>query len=465
VKWEIDGSSRTQGRIAVPSVSPQIRNAITNIRRQRGRSFSPSAARSGQRGSLRLPAGIRARAGSQAVSRSSPNLRLGQQRILSAAAKTLPRHAAQKGLKTADSANTAFLDNVDIILEWGKNFKQTAEIASDIDASENRYTWNSSDDPDINLATGTYRVRVQSSTDAEVSGLSGTFDIYEPDVTFALAETLDIKHLNLNDPWGIAVDNSAIYLTARGYEFSTGDLTGKHQIVKLDKKAKAVLKRYDMSSTKGEPYQVSLDKNGYLYVAERGHRRVSKYDSNLKPTGDRWKEGPSDSTILPNGVVVDNAGFVYIISFGSQYQWIYQCDKNGNYVKTVARTNGKPIHLAYDSKLDLIYVADRGSDKVKAYDTKGNKILEWKVPESDSDPVGIVVDSQSYVIVVTQNTDKQKAYVYNRKGDLKGEFGGAWEGGKEDFYHPNGMAIDSQDNVYVLDSHPNVMRITKWARK
>jgi sugar lactone lactonase YvrE len=465
VKWEIGGGSQTRGRVAVPSVSPQIRNAITNIRRQRARSFSPATARNGQRSSLRLPPGVRARAGSQAVSRSSQNPRLAQQRILSAVAKTLPRAAAQRDLKTADKATTAFLNNIDIILEWGKNFKQSAEIASDIDASEKRYTWNSSDDPEINLETGSYRVRVQSSTDAEVSGVSGTFDIYEPDVTFKLAETLELKHLNLNDPWGIAVDNTAIYLTARGYEFSTGDLTGTHQIVKLDKKAKAIVNKYNMSTTKGEPYQISFDRSGYLYVAEKGHRRVSKYDSNLKPTKDQWKEGPSDSSILPLGVVVDNAGFVYIISFGSQYQWIYKCDKKGNYVKTVARTNGKPIHLAYDSKLDRIYVADRGSDKVKAYDTKGNKIMEWKVPESDSDPVGIVVDSQSYVIVVTQNTDKQKAYVYNKKGDLKGEFGGAWEGGKEDFYHPNAMAIDSQDNVYVLDANPNVMRITKWARK
>jgi DNA-binding beta-propeller fold protein YncE len=190
---------------------------------------------------------------------------------------------------------------------------------------------------------------------------------------------------------------------------------------------------------------------------------VAKYDLDLKYTGDEWKAPAEQGAIKPRGVTVDGSGYVYINDYRQKVQ---KYRPNKTFVRNMhtISENGIALNLAMDFKQNILYIAERGIDTVVSYLTSGAHNANWEVFPSGSDPVGIAVDSKRNVYVCTQAEGEQKVFVIGADGTLKGSFGFPGKGPGQ-FKHPVAIAIDESDNIYVLDNHPDVMDIEKWAIK
>lgn len=456
IEWEVNGSSQVQSLNAFRNFNPA--NPVPGRRLPqdtRGTTSSTSA-------NLRrtnLGRSLAAKAVSQQSSRlaSGPALN----RIPSRdAIRTLSPNPSRNMLTGLGETRVAAISKIKITLLWGKDFKSTHELVSDVDASTGKYTWDSTNyQKDNELKAGQYKVEIQSTTDSNVTGESGAFIIFEPALEFERKAVMKLSAYNLDDPYGIAVYKNNIYLTTTGYQKSTDNFTGKHQLVKLNIDGNNP-KYQDLG--KANPWQIAAY-NKFLYVAEAGNSRVAKYDLDLKYTGDEWKAPAGQGAIKPRGVTVDGSGYVYINDYTVKVLK-YKPDKTfARNMHTISEF-GKALNLAMDYKNNILYIAERGIDTVVSYLTSGAHNANWEVFPSGSDPVGIAVDSKRNVYVCTQKEGEQKVFVIGADGTLKGSFGFPGKGAGQ-FKHPIAIAIDESDNIYVLDNHPDVMDIEKWAIK
>ena len=378
------------------------------------------------------------------------------------AIRTLSPNPSQDLMSSFGENNASSISKVKITLLWGKDFKSTHELVTDVVASTGKYTWDSTTyQKDNELKAGQYKVEIQSTTDSNVTGESGAFIIFEPALEFETKAVINLPAYNLDDPYGIAVYKNNIYLTTSG-AISRDDtnFSGKHRIVKLSIDGKS--NEGDEDLGKANPWQIAAY-NDFLYVAEAGNRRVAKYNLKLKYTGDEWKAPASQGTIKPRGVTVDGSGYVYINDYRTKVQK-YRPDKTFVRNMHTISEHGIALNLAMDYKNNILYIAERGIDTVVSYLTSGAHNANWEVFPSGSEPVGIAVDSKRNVYVCTQTEGEQKVYVIGANGTLKGSFGFPGKGPGQ-FKHPVAIAIDESDNIYVLDNHPDVMDIEKWAIK
>ena len=136
-----------------------------------------------------------------------------------------------------------------------------------------------------------------------------------------------------------------------------------------------------------------------------------------------------------------------------------------------------PITIAVDSK-GFVYVVDNDNNNVQKFDSDGKFVSKW-ISKNDFDsmfsqPYGIAIDSNDNVYVVSQGHGKIKklldsGYIAHSFGKLGYQ--------DEDFKYPNGefgkpthIAIDSNDNVYVIDYGANTIQkftsdgvfLSKW---
>jgi len=360
-------------------------------------------------------------------------------------------------LKAQGETDSAFISNFKIFLLSGSDFKTRTEIVSDIQGNQRKYTWKVHKSG-IDLTAGQYMFEVQSQSDPNVTGSSGAFDTFEPQIEYQNPTLIDLGKYNLDDPYGLTVGNGSIYVSARGYRISEEDFGGKHWILKLTMNGQTLQKSVVVPDAK--PYQIAIDKNGFVYVAEEGKRRIAQYTRDLVPTGKVWK-GAGGANLSPRGVAVDADLNVYINSYGSA---VLKFGPSGNLIKTITTTTGKPMNIIVDDAIKMLYIADRGNDALLSFTTAGNLHKNWKIFASDSDPSGIDIDSKGNIFVCTQGEGTQQVSIIGRNGNLKGTIG--FPGfDKNAFKHPVAVSLDDKDAVYVLDNHPSVMQIKKWVLK
>ena len=130
----------------------------------------------------------------------------------------------------------------------------------------------------------------------------------------------------------------------------------------------------------------------------------------------------------------------------------------------------KPVALARGSG-DTLYVANWGDDYVVCTRiTKCTLDSEWITDIGSTGtgdgqllwPGGLALDSQENVYVTDESI--HKIVVFDKDGAFLGKFGGPGAGEGE-FNRPSGLAFDRDDNLYVVDTWNNrVQKLTKDGR-
>lgn len=256
----------------------------------------------------------------------------------------------------------------------------------------------------------------------------------------------------IRKPYGVSIQGDKIYLCDL-------DLKG---LEIMDMKAGSF--EYFMPKGLGQlklPINCFVDSLDYLFVADATRRQVVVYNQNLEyVTGIGADESfkPTDVFVKNNKIwIADVAnGSIDVYKNDSTYQFLYSIpeDKQGE---------GKlyqPTNLFVTG--DKVYVSDFGEFKIKIYDHEGkylNSVGSYgRAIGQFVRPKGIAVDREDNLYVV--DAAFENVQIFNKEGQLLMFFGGSYKG-KGDMWLPAKVAI-SYDHLENFQEYVDERYILKY---
>jgi DNA-binding beta-propeller fold protein YncE len=211
------------------------------------------------------------------------------------------------------------------------------------------------------------------------------------------------------------------------------------------------------------PYSVAVDSKGRMIVTDPGLRGVHIFDLSQRKYKflDR-QEKSKDPMIEPQCVAVDGKDNIYITD--SKAGKVFLFEANGKYRGAFGSIKGegffkRPTGIAIDAVTQNIFVTDTLRDKVfilgqdgkviKSFGQHGGRDGEFNLPTEihiKGDLVA-VVDSMNF-----------RVELFDRDGNFKSTIGTAGEAGGE-IYRPKGIAIDSEEHVYLVEGEAGQVKV------
>jgi DNA-binding beta-propeller fold protein YncE len=206
---------------------------------------------------------------------------------------------------------------------------------------------------------------------------------------------------------------------------------------------------------------------GAVYVSDRMTQSIYVYDvkgkrSTFSPggkLGGGWQ---------PLGLTFDKGGNLYVTDVSSKPHRVLQFGPDGKLLRTLGAKAGLsfPNGIGMDNK-GTAYVGDSNNGRVVSLDAAGTltSLINRGVGQGDVGlPRGVAIDSRNRLYVVDTSSHFIKVY---RLGATKvpsvtflGSFGDEGQlDGK--FEYPNGVAVDTKGRVYVTDRENN--RVQVWS--
>ena len=191
----------------------------------------------------------------------------------------------------------------------------------------------------------------------------------------------------------------------------------------------------------------------YIYSADGTYRRT------VKPVG-------LTGTFLPLGLAFDGSGDLYVSETGGTTHRVLVLDQFDQVHRTIVPTDSPfsfPFAIAVD-KAGHVFVTDSDNGRLVEFGSDGKEIalVNRGIGEGDLGlPRGVATDSGDRVYVV--DTTNQTVHAY-RVGDGALSFiGGFGDEGIADglFEYPNGIAIDGRSDVYITDRENG--RVQVWS--
>lgn len=167
--------------------------------------------------------------------------------------------------------------------------------------------------------------------------------------------------------------------------------------------------------------------------------------------------------LQPMGVAVSpNGQRIYVTNTAGDRE-VAVFDVRGDRVGALAPPGTDPsmralVYVAVNSQGN-VFVTDREQSKLFVFDADGT--LRGTFPPSppaDWHPLGVTIDAEDNVYVTDVTPDKHRVLVFGPDGTLKLEFGKQGHGQGE-FWFPNAVAIDAAGRIYVADSNNGRVQI------
>jgi len=196
-----------------------------------------------------------------------------------------------------------------------------------------------------------------------------------------------------DSPTGIAVDGSGNILVAD---------TNNGRIEKFSPRGVFITSLGAKGTGYGQlggPNGIAIDRAGNIYVADASKHRVQK----LAPDGtflDEWK-GPQPGLYGPRRIAIGPDDSIYVVDQG--HARIVKFSPDGQVVAVWgSKGNGDgqfddPTSVAVDPASNKVYVADPRNRRIQVFDSNGNFLTEWVIPEWGA-PAGfedMAVDSKN----------------------------------------------------------------------
>ena len=198
-----------------------------------------------------------------------------------------------------------------------------------------------------------------------------------------------------------------------------------------------------------KPYGITVDKSR-VYVCDTGLAGLEVLDLE-KGSFEYFVPGGKGQLKLPINCCVDQAGRLYIADGNRQQIVVFDADRE--YIHAFGeKENFKPTDVAVHQ--GKVFVANVLEHSVCVYDAESFELLE-KVAEIDAGEDGFIRKSTN--LAIANNT----LYVSDfgdfnvKKYSMGGEFGGSVGGYGNtpgSFTRPKGIALDNEENLYVVDA-------------
>jgi len=200
-----------------------------------------------------------------------------------------------------------------------------------------------------------------------------------------------------------------------------------------------------------KPYGVAVDKDGKIYVTDIG--KVFVFDLKNKEhffIGDTPGVGQLK---VPIGIDVSDDGYVFVSDPPQKRVFVYY---DGRFYTAIGKKEEfeKPSGVAVDNKLHRVYIVDTDKHHVVVYSTENYKKIMTIGKRGYGDgefnyPTNIAVDSESNIYVV--DTLGFRVEVFSPDGKFIRAFGEACDA-PGCFARPKGIGIDSKGHIYVADA-------------
>ncbi len=199
------------------------------------------------------------------------------------------------------------------------------------------------------------------------------------------------------------------------------------------------------------PYDIDISDDGIYYIVDVGRDQVIRHDP---ATGDSSYIGEKTKLRFPTGIDVSEDK-LYVADFSINVNRVFAIGMDGEPAGEMPSKRGRitmrnPKAIAVAK--DLIYVCDRGNNRVLVFDKSGSHQRTIDIPRNYREPNGIAIADSGDIFV----TLKLSGTVLKIVGKeitpftLFEEKDG--ENTRISLNKPSGIAVDSQGFVYIADT-------------
>lgn len=318
--------------------------------------------------------------------------------------------------------------------------------------------------------TSLYTAIGLAQSDGLSLGNASTVYVSLPDPTLTGAQTSSCGYWNL-----VSLPTDTIYQCASPQDYRNTDGTGWIPIdfaqsaggspfgeLPIDPQNQSSSGQYYAYATQGTSYEVTSKMGSQKYQSESTYSNASALYL--------YGQGTSLSLVQEDYGCADGGPCVWVIDFGNGR--IDKFATDGTFLGTIGSKgsgNGQfthPVGIALDPNRN-VYVVDSNNDRVEKFDLNGNYLGEIGSYGSSNgkfdSPTAIAIDSQGNIYVADGNNARVEKFDNTGKylsqlGCASGDCVGGSSPGK--FSWPDGLAVDSNNNLYVADYYNN--RIQKF---
>jgi DNA-binding beta-propeller fold protein YncE len=222
---------------------------------------------------------------------------------------------------------------------------------------------------------------------------------------------------------------------------------------------------FDITDNLNAASDVSVSKDGKIYVVDGVNHRIKVFNPNGKPIFSFGGEGSANGEFkFPLGIDIDKSGKVYVADSGNHRLQIFT--PQGGFITKIdipskTKHPADPSDVAVDNSRNRCYVVDNDNHHILVYDLATLKWIQtYGSPGTDKRafryPFFITLDRNKYLYIV--DVINTRVQVLNPDG-LFVEFIGGWGVEKGEFFRPKGVAIDKDSRVFVSDSYMGVIQV------
>jgi DNA-binding beta-propeller fold protein YncE len=208
-----------------------------------------------------------------------------------------------------------------------------------------------------------------------------------------------------------------------------------------------------VSQSMVRPYTIALDE-GLLTVADPGNGVIHLFNSDRKRyeridrVGDIQLNSPVGVALADNRIFIAD----------SSLNQVYILNRSLKPVSIISELN-RPTSVVWDETTQRLFVAETHSHRIQVYDKDGGHLFTFGKrgvgPVDFNFPTHMSVKNGQLFVNDTMNfriqifdTDGSHVKTLGAHGDTQGYFS-----------HPKGVAVDSQENVYVAEALRNRIQI------
>ncbi|XP_065888508.1 E3 ubiquitin-protein ligase TRIM71-like [Dysidea avara] len=205
---------------------------------------------------------------------------------------------------------------------------------------------------------------------------------------------------------------------------------------------------------------VTVDKKGYLYVADCNLHCIQKFKLNGEFISQFGSEGTANSQFQsPYGLVLSQSELLFVcdrynnrIQVFQNEQFYYCFGQHG----TEPGTFNKPVDLTLNNSEDQLFVTDSDNHRVQVFTTKGQFLKVFGdftgVPFKLQDPVGIHCTPDGHLLISSWGT--HCVLVFEENGKFTSAIEGTYRG-KTMFECPCGIVMMDDGHIVIADKGSN----------
>ena len=222
---------------------------------------------------------------------------------------------------------------------------------------------------------------------------------------------------------------------------------------------------FDIKHNFSEPSDVSVSKEGLIYVVDGVNNKIKAFNQKGKFIFSFGKKGPLKGQFkFPMGIDIDDSGRVYIADSGNRRVQVF--NSTGSFISQIRvppkdDNPADPTDVAVNEAGNRLYVVDNDNHYILAYDLSTlEQIKTFGMPGIEKRefryPFLAALDKEKYLYIT--DVINTRVQVFNPDGLFVMVIGG-WGVEKGKFFRPKGVAVDKLNRLFVSDSYMGVIQV------